>query len=336
VREPFTMSRRRLLGLGVSLPLLAGCTLSDPTVNDPERTPPAADPSASPSSSTTRTPTPTPTPTVRGARSVATTELGLAGLAQAILTGPRRSGLSADQRRLIEFVVRAHQAHAAAVDPTAAPPKPARVEQLTLPRSLARLARNQQAAAVSHRAAALAVSGRDAARIGAVAAAAGLYSRVIIAGDPVPLAAPATRVNLPLLPDVEAVQSLVIQLHALIYGYQLAIGRLPVAGARHARAVAELLQHRIRRDRLIGWLIQRSAEVPVAEPAYRPSVEPRNSSSAAKLIRTMLVALQPFGMIWLAAAGEADRESAFTTFNTIVGMARAWDAPLPIWPGGTS
>ena len=304
------MSRRRLLGLGISLPLLAGCTLSDPTIDDPERTPPAIGASAD----HTPTPTPTATPTVAGARRAATTELGLAGLARAILSGPRRRDLSTDQRALMEFVVRAHQAHATALDPSAPPPKPAAVDQLTLRQSLTRLARGQAAAAVSHRAAAL-------------------YSRVITAGRPVPTAGRATPTEIPLATDVAAVQSMVAQLHALVYGYQLAIGRLPVASDRHAQAVAELLQHRVRRDRLIGWLTRRSADLPVAEPAYRPSVEPRDAASAAKLIRTMLVALQPFGAVWLAAAGDAERELAFTTFRTIVDLARAWNAPLPVWPG---
>jgi hypothetical protein len=326
------MSRRRLLGLGISLPLLAGCTLSDPTIDDPERTPPAAGPSAD----RTPSPTPTPTPTVVGARRAAITELGLAGLARAILTGPRRQGLSADQRTLMGFLVRAHQAHAAALDPSAPPPRPAKVDQLTLRQSLTRLARSQAAAAVSHRAAALTVRGRDAARFGAVAAAAGLYARVITVGDPVPIGRPTTPTEIPLATDVEAVQSFVAQLHALVYGYQLAIGRLPVASDRHDQAVAELLQHRIRRDRLITWLTRRSAEVPVPEPAYRPSVEPRNPASAATLIRTMLVALQPFGAIWVAATGDADREWALTTFSTIVDLARAWNAPLPVWPGWSS
>jgi hypothetical protein len=326
------MSRRRLLGLGISLPLLAGCTLSDPTIDDPERTPPAADPSADP----TPSPAPTATPTVVGARPAATTELGLAGLARAILTGPRRRGLSANQRTLMEFLVRAHQAHAVAFDPSAPPPRPAKIDQLTLRQSLIRLASNQAAAAVNHRAAALAVSGRDAARFGAVAAAAGLYARVITVGDPVPIGGPTTPTEIPLATDVEAVQSLVAQLHALVYGYQLAIGRLPVASDRHDQAVAELLQHRIRRDRLITWLTRRSAEVPVPEPAYRPSVEPRNAASAARLIRTMLVALQPFGAVWVAAAGDADREGALTTFSTMVDLARAWNAPLPVWPGWSS
>jgi hypothetical protein len=327
------MSRRGLLGLGVSLPLLAACTLSDPTIENPERAPSVPGPSTGPSLSPSPSVSPTPTPAAVGARRVATTELGLAGLARAILTGPGRRGLPANQRSLLEFLVRAHRAHAAALDPSVSSPRSARIDQLSLPQALARLARDQAAAATSHRAAALALRGRDAARIGAVAVAADLYSRATAAGRATPTEARSTPTEIPLLTDVEAVRSLVAQLHAVVYGYQLAIGQLPVASGRHDQAVTELLQHRIQRDRLIGWLTLRSAEVPVPEPAYRPSVEPRNASSAARLIRTMLVALQPFGAVWLAAAGDADQESAFRTFVTIADRARAWNAPLPIWPG---
>ena len=169
-----------------------------------------------------------------------------------------------------------------------------------------------------------------------MAAAAGLYARVITVGHPVPTTGRTTPTEIPLVIEVEAVQGLVTQLHALVYGYQLAIGRLPVASDRHDQAVAELLQHRIRRDRLITWLTRRSAEVPVPEPAYRPSVEPRDAASAARLIRAMLVALQPFGAVWFAAAGRADREWALTTFSTTVDLARGWNAPLPVWPGLSS
>ena len=34
-----------------------------------------------------------------------------------------------------------------------------------------------------------------------------------------------------MLSDVEAVQELVAQLHAIVYGYQLAIGQLPVVSS---------------------------------------------------------------------------------------------------------
>jgi hypothetical protein len=329
VPAPSNISRRRLLGLGVGCAFLTGCTLSDPTIDGPGRTT-----SGAATTSVRPSPSSTPSPTVAGARQAATTELALAGLARAILTGPRRRSLSADQRTLLDFLVRAHQTHAAAFDPDEAARRPPKIDQLSLRQSLTLLARNETAAANRHRTAALAIGGRDAARFGAAAAAAGLYSGVITGGRSVPTAGATRATEIPLRTDVQAVQSLVAQLHALIYGYQLAIGRLPVASREHAQAEAELLQHRIRRDRLIGWLTRRSAEVPVPEPAYRPTVEPRDLRSSAKLIRAMLVALQPFGAIWVAAAGDADRESALTTFGAIVELARAWNAPVPIWPGG--
>ena len=56
----------------------------------------------------------------------------------------------------------------------------------------------------------------------------------------------------------------------------------------------ELRSTRIQRDRLIAWLKRRSADIPAAESAYVPTVLPRDAASAAKLIRTMQIALLPF------------------------------------------
>jgi hypothetical protein len=84
---------------------------------------------------------------------------------------------------------------------------------------------------------------------------------------------------------------------------------------------------------MIGWLRRRGAEVPAPEPAYRPSVDVRDGASAVRLVRTMLVALQPFAAIWLASANDAEREWALANFSTTVDLARDWGAPLPIWPG---
>ena len=131
----------------------------------------------------------------------------------------------------------------------------------------------------------------------------------------------------------EAVQALVGQLHAIVYGYQLAIGQMPVASGQHGRAVRELRSTRVQRDRLIAWLNRRKADIPAAEPAYVPTVVPRDGASAAKLIRSMHVALLPFCGQWLAAAGDADRKRALTTLASTAGRARSWDAPLPAWPG---
>ena len=84
---------------------------------------------------------------------------------------------------------------------------------------------------------------------------------------------------------------------------------------------------------MIAWLSRRDAEVPVPEPAYRPSVEVRDGPTGIRLVRTMLVALQPFAGIWLASAADTEREWALTYFLTTVDLARGWGAPLPVWPG---
>jgi uncharacterized protein DUF4439 len=327
------LSRRRLLGFGAALPVLAGCSLSTPTVSNPSGTTPTPT-GSTPARSASPRPTSTPTPVVAGARAAATTELALAGLAQAILAGPRRGELSADQRSLLRFVAGAHQAHAAVLDPAVRPGGPADVSRLTLTQALTRLARSETAAAGRHRSAALAVAGEDCLRFGAVAAAASLYAGVVTTDRRVPTSArPRTPTALARSTDTAAVQSLVAQLHALVYGYQLAIGRMPVAARRDDQAVAELMQHRIRRDRMISWLRRRDAEVPVPEPAYRPSVEVRDGATGARLVRTMLVALQPFAAIWLASANDTEREWALSFFLTNADLARGWGAALPVWPG---
>lgn len=269
-----------------------------------------------------------------GAAVAATTELALAGLAAAVLAGPGRKGLTADQRRRLGFLAEAHRTHAAALDPAARGPRPPRVSGLAPDKALGRLAKDERGAARAHRAAALAVSGDDAVGFGSMAAAAGLYAQALAVPGPVPTSTgPSTPPRLAHSTDVEAVQALVAQLHALVYGYQLATGRMPVAGDRDDQAVAELLQLRIERDRLIGWLRRRAAEVPIPEPAYRPTVEVRDGPTGLRLIRTMLVALQPHAGVWLAAAGDAEREAALDFFVATATRARGWGAPLPVWPG---
>jgi hypothetical protein len=335
VVEQRVLTRRRVLGLGAALPVLAGCALSTPTVSDP--TPTASSAAGTPRPSASSSPPPPGPPVVAGAREAATTELALAGLAGAILAGPRRGELSADQRAVLRFVTEAHRAHATVLDPTVRAPRPADVARLTLGQALTRLSRSETAAAGRHRAAALAVSGEDSLRFGAIAAAAGLYAGVVTTDRRLPISeGPPMPTVLARSTDTAAVQTLVAQLHALVYGYQLAIGRMPVAGARHDQAVADLLQHRIRRDRMISWLRRRDAEVPAPEPAYRPSVDVRDGASGIRLVRTMLVALQPFAGIWLASANDAEREWALSFFLTTAALARGWGASLPVWPGSIS
>ena len=326
-------SRRDVLRLGLAisvagLPTLAGCTLTDPRIEEPAATstlqPTPTEASGSPSS----TGTPTTTPTISGAQRGSELEIGLADLAAAIRG---RSGLSKGRRAMLADIADAHRAHARALSDWA-PTKPAARPSGSVPAQLARLARSERAAARRYRRTALTSSGSDALLWSSLSLAATGFSAVT---DSPPPSLGRLRSPKPaaVLSDTRATQELVRQLHAVIYGYQLAIGSLPVGSKAHNRAVRELEQHRIIRDRLIGWLIRRSAEVPAAEAAYVPSVNPTSARSAGKLIMKMLVALQPFCGLLIAAADDRDRRRAFDLLATTIVRSHSWGAPLDAWPG---
>jgi hypothetical protein len=208
---------------------------------------------------------------------------------------------------------------------------------MSLNRSLALLSRRESAAAVHYRVAALKVKGSDALLWGSLSVAAASFAPVIGSSNP-PAARPlANRQLVEVLPEATAVQELVRQLHAIVYGYQLAIGKFKVLSKQRRKAESELLAHRVLRDRLIAWLRRHSADVPAAEPAYVPSVVPRNAASAGRLIMRMQTALQPFCGLWLAASiTQPDRQQALTALTTAVQTARSWGAPLQAWPGWSS
>ncbi len=220
-------SRRDVLRLGlaisvVGLPALAGCTLSDPTIEDPAGTstlqPTPTEASGSPSS----TATPTTTPTISGAQRGSELEIGLADLAAAIR---RRSGLSKDRRAMLADIADAHRAHARALSDWA-PTKPAARPEGSVPALLRKLARSERAAARRYRRTALASSGADALLWSSLSLAATGFSAVT---DSSPPAVGRLRSPKPaaVLSDTQATQELVRQLHAVVYGYQLAIGTLP-------------------------------------------------------------------------------------------------------------
>ena len=89
-------------------------------------------------------------------------------------------------------------------------------------------------------------------------------------------------------------------------------GSCRTAGRRD-RAFGRLREHRILLDWLTTALVARSAQVPAAEPAYVPSVNPRSDATAARLIVSMEIALAPFCGLWLAAANNPERARAFST-----------------------
>lgn len=329
------LSRRDVLRLGalslVGPSVLAGCALSNPTVDDPNASS-TLTPSSTPAA-TSASPTPSATPTVTGAPAAAAAEERLAALASAILGGPHRKSLSGRQRTLLRFVAATHTSHAAALAPRSPAPPP-KIGQLSLKQSLALLGRREAAAGKAYGHSALSSRGRDALLWGSWSVASASIASVVTAAKPPGVTAVHGHRPAALLSDVEAVQELVGQLHAVVYGYQVALGHLPVLGKPHARAVRELLETRLRRDRLIAWLQRRSATVPAAEPAYVPSTVPHGAASSAKLIRQLQVALQPFCGLWLAAAASnADRQTALTTLRSVQGTARSWGAPLAAWPG---
>jgi hypothetical protein len=324
-----------IIGLGMAaptlaMPWLAGCSGGGPEVDTPTVTPSSA------SESSPAGPIPTATQSDPSAAAAAP-EQALAGLAAAILSGPQRKQLSKDRRNLLTFLRNAHTAHARAIATPIPSQAPVRLSGQSLNSALGILARRERSAASRYRRTALQAEGTDALLWGSLSVASGSFATAIGAANP-PAARPiADRKPVEILSEVAAVQELVRQLHAMVYGYQVAIGKMKVLSSQRSKAERELLNQRIFRDRLIGWLRRQSADVPAAEAAYVPSVVPRNPATAGKLIMQMQTALQPFCGLWLAAAADqTDRQLALSALAAAGKTARSWGAALTAWPGWSS
>jgi hypothetical protein len=238
---------------------------------------------------------------------------------------------------LLTFLRSAHTAHAHAITNPPPTPAPVKIGGMSLNSSLALLVRREASAAGRYRNAALKAEGSDALLWGSLSLAARSFAAAIGSANPPATRPVADRQPVEVLSEAAAVQELVRQLHAIVYGYQLAIGKLKVFSKQHLKAERELLAQRIFRDRLIAWLKKHSADVPAAEAAYVPSVVPRNAATAGKLIMRMQTALQPFCGLWLAAAATpADRQQALTALSNATKIARSWGAALGAWPGWSS
>ena len=88
------------------------------------------------------------------------------------------------------------------------------------------------------------------------------------------------------------------------------------------------------RDRLVAILAARSADAPVPQAAYVPSVRVHDAASAGQLIEQMQSALLPYCGLFLASASNAsNRKLAFDTLAGTAASARSWGAPLTAWPG---
>lgn len=336
------LDRRQALAALLGIPLvLSGCTTGTDGGNGSTAGAGPAGSSASPSGS------PTAAPADPLLIAAATREQILAGRTHAVLSGSARSKLNPGQRAVLSAIRDAHLAHLAALrspDPTSRPtPAPGTTPaadpsfgRLPLAKALSTLAAGERAAAAAGRSATLSSTGFTALLHGSIAVAAGWYATALASRSGLPVAKPGAQRGLPALSDSDAIADLVTQLHALVYGYQLAIGKLAVRSRRHQQAVAELSSVRALRDRLIAVLDERKAEVPVPEPAYVPAVRVHDAASAARSILLMRSALLPHCGLFLAAATAGERTLAFDTLAGAATSARAWGAPLPPWPGWPS
>lgn len=325
-------ARRDVLRFGLAVPVLGGCTVS-PT---PGGTGPAG-PGPTPGVAS-----PAPAPRVPAA---ANAEQALSVYAGAVLSGPRRTDLSGAERRLLTFLRAAHADHAVALAgahptarPTTAVPSPTgtppSLTKLTLRDSLRRLARHEATQSAAHRRSATSATGLTALLLGSLAVAADSYAAALGASDVPSVSARKAHRPAALLSDVAATQQLVGQLHAVVFGYQLAIGKLKYASSARRRAVSELAATRRLLDTQIAFLLARKADVPAAEPAYAPSFGVRSAADAARLVRGMQVRLEPYvGMSLAAAATAKHRRQAFTLLSSTSRTAGSWGAPLRAWPG---
>ncbi len=334
---PTQWTRRMIIGFGIAAPTLAvhwlaGCAPSDSGVDSPRRPGPA------PSAATGKTASTSPQPAASNpATGQAASEQALAALSAAILVGPHGKQLSKDRRQLLTFLRDAHTAHAQAITDPLPTPAPVGIGGMSLDGSLALLSRRENSAAQHYRSAAVQAQGSEALLWASLSVAAASFAPAIGSNDPPGTRPVANPLPVAILPEVDAVQELVRQLHAIVYGYQQAIGRFKVLSKQRPKAERELLAQRVFRDGLIAWLTKHSADVPAAEPAYVPSVVPRNAATAGTLIMRMQTALQPFCGLWLAAsATQPDRQQALTALTTAMNTARSWGAPLAAWPGRSS
>ena len=328
--------RRDVLRLGLVVPLLAGCSGSPPVAPGP-----------APSGATASGVTPgaaSPAPTPR-APAVANAEQALSAYAAAILSGPHRKDLGGDERRPLTFLRDAHADHAVALAgadpgsrPTTATPKPTAkapsIAKLSLGDSLKRLARQEATQAAAHRRTAASATGLAALLAGSLAVAADAYAAALRADDPPSVSAKKARKPAGVLTDVAASQQLVAQLHAVVYGYQLAIGKLKYSSSARKRAVSELAASRRLMDDQVSFLLGRKADVPAAEPAYAPASAVRSAGDASRLVRGMQARLEPYvGLTLAAGKTRGARTQALALLTTTSKRARSWGAPLQVWPG---
>ncbi len=334
-------SRRGVLRLGLGLSLLSAGLSACSTSPVIERSGPGAGSTATQTRPAPGPATPGPPPTAPVA---ATFEQQLSDYAAAVLRGPHRAKLTQRDAKLLGFVRDAHAQHAVALagsDPTTRPSTAAPAPRAAAPTlgpslkaSLRALARAESAQAKRQREAALAGRGLTALLSGSLCVTAASFAQALTADQAPPVHAIGTHRPGVLVSDVVAMQAAVSQLNAMVYGYQLALGKLSVGSSARSRAYTELTAQRSRRDELIAILIRRSADVPPVAAGYAPSPNPRTAADAGRLIQQMHTRFQPYaGVLLAAAATRSDRSLALSLLAETTTIARGWGAPLRAWPG---
>ncbi|NNG18732.1 DUF4439 domain-containing protein [Naumannella sp. ID2617S] len=333
-----TPDRRGFLAVaGGSLLALTGCMVSDPRVVGGPSTPPPQ-------------PSPSPLPTIPGQQLAIGSESELAALCGQLNQSAAALGLPAGQGTIAGWLAAGHKAHLIALvgvrpneRPTAVPTPDARWSPRPMPTPSLRLPGDRAQAVRTitdllgrcvgpYRESALASSGTTALLWGSLTAYA-IGAGIALPGDPGRPAPPSTP-NHPLAPmtEVEAPQQLLRQVHALVYGYQVAIASLPRPEAQ--RATELLGARRTLRGDLTALIRGRGQTAPAAEAAYALSVQPRDAATARELLSRMELAFAPFAGAWVAAATDPDsRRKAQQVLEESVRVSLGWGAPLPIWPG---
>lgn len=319
-------SRRSLLVLGLGASATA-CTVSDPTIRGSAATAPGT-------GGTTPTPGGSATPVPTAASALA--ELRLAELAQRVRTGtPKPSNA---RRAVLRAVQATHLERASALvsaDPGSRPTgPPPRDPNPASGHSLARLVEAERAAAARYRKSAITATGSAALLWGSMAVASDRFGLALAADDTPSVSAPRKHLPTARVTDTAAVADLVGALHATVYGYQLALGRLDPGSGAHDRAVAGLRDRRALLGRLSDLLTAAGADVPAAKAAYVPSLRVHDAKTAGRLIRHLESALLPFCGLWLAAAGRAaDRRLALDALADTAARSERWGAAVEAWPG---
>ena len=163
-------------------------------------------------------------------------------------------------------------------------------------------------------------------------AAAGYAAACRSGADPGGSLAGEHRADVDLPKDADtAIQHLVAQCDAIIFGYQAAIAAL--SGSRADQAQDRLADYRALRDQLAAELTAHKVTVPAPHAGYRLPVQPKSSSSAGKLIGLMETGVLPYFGQWLAVAEPGDRPDVLRYLTDTAEHAQDWSPRITVWPG---